>query len=63
MPNKARKSFWTHLTELLGDEAQVESCYGPYGDSVSIMEDRCTVYAKRTIGTEIILDAPDSTPR
>ena len=49
--------------ELIGDEAQVESCYGPYGDSVSIMEDRCTVYAKRTIGTEIILDAPDGTPR
>ena len=25
-----------HPMELLGDEAQVESCYGPFGDSVSI---------------------------
>jgi hypothetical protein len=25
------------------------------------VEDRCTVYAKRTIGSEIILDAPDGT--
>ena len=24
---------------------------------------RCTVYAKRTIGPEIVLDAPDGTPR
>ena len=36
MPNKARKSFWKHPMELLGDEAQVESCFGPFGDSVSI---------------------------
>ena len=34
--NKARNSFLTHPTELLGNEAQVESCYGPFGDSVSI---------------------------
>jgi hypothetical protein len=27
------------------------------------VQDRCTVYAKRTIGSEIILDAPDGTPR
>jgi hypothetical protein len=26
-------------------------------------QDRCTVCAKRTIGSEIILDAPDGTPR
>jgi hypothetical protein len=24
---------------------------------------RCTVCAKRTIGTEVVLDAPDGTPR
>jgi hypothetical protein len=24
---------------------------------------RCTVYAERTIGLEIILDTPDGTPR
>jgi hypothetical protein len=28
-----------------------------------LMQDRCTVSAKRTIGSSIILDAPDSTPR
>ena len=28
-----------------------------------LVQDRCKVYAKRTIGSEIILDAPDGTPR
>jgi hypothetical protein len=27
------------------------------------MQDRCTVCAKHTVGSEIILDAPDCTPR
>jgi hypothetical protein len=27
------------------------------------VQDRCTVCAKRTIGTEINMDAPDGTPR
>ena len=36
MFNKARKSFWTRAMELLGDEAQVESRFGPFGDSVSV---------------------------
>jgi hypothetical protein len=27
------------------------------------VQDRCTVCAKRTIGTEIVLDSPDGTPR
>jgi hypothetical protein len=26
------------------------------------VQDRCTVCAKRTIGSEIIFDAPDDTP-
>ena len=30
---------------------------------LELVEDRCTVCAKRTIGLEIILDAPDGTPR
>jgi hypothetical protein len=30
---------------------------------VLLVQDRCKVCAKRTIGTEIILDAPDGTPR
>jgi hypothetical protein len=28
-----------------------------------LMQDSCTVCAKHTIGLEIILDAPDGTPR
>jgi hypothetical protein len=28
-----------------------------------LTQDRCTVYAKRTIGLETILDALDGTPR
>ena len=36
MPNKTQKSFQKHPMELLGDEAQVESYFGPFGDSVSI---------------------------
>jgi hypothetical protein len=28
-----------------------------------LMQDRCTVCAKRTIGLEIVLDAPDGAPR
>jgi hypothetical protein len=46
----------------LGDEAQVEACFGPFGDSANLEQDRCMVCAKSTIGTEIILDAPDGTP-
>ena len=28
-----------------------------------LTQDKCTVYAERTIGSEIILDASDGTPR
>jgi hypothetical protein len=28
-----------------------------------LVQDRCMVCAKRTVGSEIILEAPDSTPR
>jgi hypothetical protein len=28
-----------------------------------LMQERCTVCAKRTTGSEIILDAPNGTPR
>ena len=28
-----------------------------------LMQDRCAVCAERTIGSEIVLDAPDGTPR
>jgi hypothetical protein len=47
----------------LGDEAQVEAGFNPFKDSAKLMQDRCTVCVERTIGSEIILDAPNGTPR
>ena len=32
----ARKSFWMHALELLGDVGHVESHFSPFGDSVSV---------------------------
>ena len=49
---------------LQGDEARVQ-----YLVSVNVyivlilMRDRCMVCAERTIGSEIVLDSPDGTPR
>ena len=48
---------------LLQDEAQVEAHFDPLGNSANLDVDRCTVCAKRTIGSETVLDAPDGTPR
>jgi hypothetical protein len=48
--------------ELLGDVGHVESCFDPLGDSFSVGQDRCSFSAKRTIGSEIILEAPYGTP-
>jgi hypothetical protein len=38
VPNvkEASKSFWTHQMLLLGDEARVETHFGPFGDSVTV---------------------------
>ena len=47
----------------LGDEAQVVARFSLFGDSVILTQDRCTVCTERTIGLEIILDAPNGTPR
>ena len=49
--------------ELLGDVGLVESRFGPFGDSVNLAQDKCTVCAERTIGSEIVSDAPDGSPR
>ena len=49
--------------ELLGDVGHVESHLFLVGDSVSVGARLCTVSAKRNIDSEIILDAPDGTPR
>jgi hypothetical protein len=57
--------------ELLGDVGHVESRFDLFGDGVSArletvlvsVQDRCTVCPKHTIGSEIILDAPNGTPK
>ena len=47
----------------LGDEAQVEARFGLSDILLILTQDRCTVCVERTIGSEIVLDAPDGTPR
>jgi hypothetical protein len=47
--------------ELLSDVAPVESRSVHSMTVLVLVQDRCTVCAKRTIGFEIILDAPDGT--
>ena len=49
--------------ELLGDVGHVESRSVHLEMLLVLVQDRCTVCAKRTIGSDIILDAPDGTPR
>ena len=45
--------------ELLGDMGHVESRSVRLEMVLVLFQDRCTVCAKRTIGSDIILDAPD----
>ena len=60
----AHKSFWTQPMVLLGDEAHVEYLVSVNLEIVLIlMQDRCKVCTEGTIGLEIVLDAPDGTPR
>jgi hypothetical protein len=33
------------------------------GMVLNLMQDKCTVYAKHTIGWEVVLDTPNGTPR
>ena len=49
--------------ELLGDEAQVEAHSSLFGDSANLDGMWCTVCAKCPIGSEMVLDGPDGTPR
>ena len=47
----------------LGDEVQVEARFGLLDIVLILTQDRCMVCIIHTIGSEIILDAPDGTPR
>ena len=49
--------------ELLGDVGHVEYRLVRLEMVLVLVQDRCTVYAKHTIGSDIILDAPDASPR
>jgi hypothetical protein len=41
----------------------VEARFGPFGDTANLTQDRRKDCAKCNIGLEIILHAPDGTPR
>ena len=53
--------------EILGDLGHVESRFFMLGGSVSVgarlVQDWCMVCARRTIGSEIVLDVLDGTTR
>jgi hypothetical protein len=49
--------------ELLGDVGHLESPLGHLEIVLVSVLDRCTVYIKRTICSEIFLDTPNGTPR
>ena len=49
--------------ELLGDVGHLESRLVRLEMVLVLVQDRCTVCAERNIGSDIILDAPDGTPR
>jgi hypothetical protein len=43
-----------HPMELLGDVDHLEPHFSPFGDNVSVVQDRCTVCSQLTTGSEII---------
>ena len=47
----------------LGDEAQVEARFGLSDILLILTQDRCTVCVERTIGSDIVLDTLNGTPR
>ena len=49
--------------ELLGDVGHVESHSVRLMMVLVLVQDRSMVCAERTIGSEIVLDTPDGTPR
>jgi hypothetical protein len=65
VPNvpQPQKSFWTHLMELQGDVVMRNLILVHLEIVLVSAQDRCTVYAKHTVGSEIVLDAPDGTTR
>ena len=52
-----------HPKELLGEWVMSNLILIGLNTVLVSVQDWCTVYAKHTIGLEIVLDAPDGTPR
>ena len=65
MPNvpEAQKSFWTHSMVPPGDEVKWKLATVLSDIELILTQDRCMVCVECTIGSEIILDAPDGTLR
>ena len=47
----------------LAKEAVLEARFVRLEIVLIFMQDRCTICVEHTIGSEIVLDAPDGTPR
>jgi hypothetical protein len=47
---------------LVGDKAQMEAQFGPFGIVLLLMHYRCTVSVKHTVGSQIVLEAPNGAP-
>jgi hypothetical protein len=65
VPNvpQPQKSFWTHPMELQGQVGMWNLVLVNLEIMLVSVQDMCIVWAKHTVGSEIVLDAPNSTPR
>ena len=61
--NMTQKSFWTNQMVLLGARLKWKLISVRSEIVLILTQDRFTVCVEHTIGSEIILDAPDGTPR
>jgi hypothetical protein len=59
----ARKSSWMQLMEHLGEWVMSNLILVRLETVLVSVQYRCTACAEYTIGSEIVLDAPDDTPR
>jgi hypothetical protein len=57
------KSFWTHPMVLLVGRLKSKLVLVRLEIVLILTQDRSTVWAKHTTGSEMILDAPNGTPR
>ena len=56
------ETFRTHPMVLLCDEAQVEACFGPFGDTANFDARQVHGLRRTYHRLEIIFDTPDGTP-